>query len=297
MYAYNTARANVPLAAVHRRAIGRTSSRPVLVLPRRPFSWRGLSGLAGLAGLSVQSVYNLARNAGFPSEVARQMVAIAQRESSLEPSARCLNCLKDANGKPIEEDSIGLWQINMNPKWAAQRRALFGISSNEQLLNPATNAAAAYKLWGGSAANLASVWAIDRDGTFPWRTRYLGFLNQLPAASSLESAYSGSSGGGGEVACAQVMKTCPDGSTVGYKPGTCEYLPCPEEFTGPCAYCRGDLVCLAGCTIFGPSDDSTPSGGGSGADPAADAAKVQQQFIMAAAVGVGLALVLWAVES
>lgn len=31
--------------------------------------------------------------------------------------------------------------------------------------------------------------------------------------------------------CPQVMKQCPDGSFVGYKPGTCEYQPCPGPGT------------------------------------------------------------------
>ena len=140
--------------------------------------------------LTVQQCYDLARSVGFPPDTARRMVAIAIRESGLVPTARCKNCIPG-----VEEDSIGLWQINMMGDLGRRRLALFGLSSPEQLLDPVVNARAAYITWGGSERNLQIAWQIHQDGLFPYRTKYLGFLAGLPALERLELAYNGSSSG------------------------------------------------------------------------------------------------------
>lgn len=153
----------------------------------------GLGGSLGSSGsscpgspLDVQTVYNLARNAGFTPDVARSMVAIAQRESSLNPS-----CLATSVAGSTEA-SYGLWQINMSGSLGPQRLALFGLSNPSQLLDPTTNAMAAYRLSGGS--NL-SPWHIDSDTVIiPYRTRYLNFLAALPPPATLEASYSGAPG-------------------------------------------------------------------------------------------------------
>lgn len=151
--------------------------------------YASLVNTGGGRPLTHQAVYNLARDAGFPAEVARRMVAIAVRESGLIPTARCKNCAG------VPEDSIGLWQINMLGDLGTRRLALFGISSPEDLLDPAVNAMAAFRTWNGQERNLNIAWHIHEDGLFPYRTRYLAALNALPAMERMELAYSGIGGG------------------------------------------------------------------------------------------------------
>lgn len=153
---------------------------------KTPRSKGGLSGL-GSAALSLAAVYALARDAGFPPEMARRMVAIAKRESEFVP---------DVIGTiAAGERSYGLWQINMGGSLGPARRAQFGISDDAALLDPRINAMAAYKTWNGSENNLKIAWSIDKDTPYPYRTRYLANLAALPAVELLEAAYLGAGGG------------------------------------------------------------------------------------------------------
>ncbi len=156
----------------------------------------GGKGLASLGGtLSVQQVYNLARGAGFPPTTAQQMVAIAERESGLNPDAYTSSIAGST------EASYGLWQINMSGSLGAARLAQFGIANASQLLDPATNAAAAFSIWGGNDAvlNGPQGWNIGSDTAtvagkvvnLGYRTKYLNFLAALPSVDVLESAYQG----------------------------------------------------------------------------------------------------------
>lgn len=138
--------------------------------------------------LSIQVVYNLARDAGFPSAVARQMVAIAWRESGRDPSRRCADCVPKPGGGFYNEDSIGLYQINMLGALGAARLKQFNLTKVEQLLDPAVNSRAAAVIWAGKPQNLNIAWAIDRDKPLPFRTLYLKLLNKLPPAETLEAA-------------------------------------------------------------------------------------------------------------
>lgn len=65
------------------------------------------------------------------------MSAIAMAESGGNPKAH--------NAIP-PDNSYGLWQVNMLGAMGPSRRAQYGISSNEQLFDPATNARAAAKI-------------------------------------------------------------------------------------------------------------------------------------------------------
>lgn len=155
-----------------------TVSLGSLVAPRT-----GLGVLNALSALSVQQTYNLARQAGFDEQHARQMVAIAQRESSLNPGV--------VGTISPNERSYGLWQINTkDPQVWARVQAATGITSPEQLKDPLTNAKAAYALWNGNDNNLNIAWAINRNtNAIPYKDRYLANLNQLPSTSSLEAVY------------------------------------------------------------------------------------------------------------
>jgi len=78
---------------------------------------------------------NLARSQGLTPENARLAGAVAWMESKGVATAHNTNA---ATG----DNSYGYWQINMLGAMGPERRALFGISSNDQLFDPQTNARA-----------------------------------------------------------------------------------------------------------------------------------------------------------
>jgi len=137
-----------------------------------------------MARLTTLQLYDLARGAGFPRDTAVKMVAIALRESAGDPRAH--------NGVP-PDDSYGLWQINMLGKLGPARLKLFGISTAADLFDPATNARAAYILWGGNDNNLNVAWAINKNGVVPWKDRYEA---NLPAAMAAMQQREGTGAGG-----------------------------------------------------------------------------------------------------
>jgi hypothetical protein len=156
---------------------------------------RGLAGLGG-AALSAEEVFGYLRGAGFDPERARMLVAIGKRESGLDPSRRCLNCVPKKGGGFYEEDSIGLFQINMRGALGVQRMAQLGLSSPTDLFDPAVSARAAFLLWGGNDSNLNTLWSINRDEPFPYRQLYLQNLAALPSAALLEGSLMSAQGGG-----------------------------------------------------------------------------------------------------
>ena len=84
-------------------------------------------------------------------------VAIALGESGGDTNAHNPN---SATG----DNSYGLWQINMLGRLQAERLELFGISSNEELFNPAINAKAAYILY-KNRGNFGD-WSVYNHGTW-----------------------------------------------------------------------------------------------------------------------------------
>jgi hypothetical protein len=104
--------------------------------------------------LTFDQLYNVARQAGFSESNAKVAAAVAMAESSGNSGAH--------NDNPNTGDnSYGLWQINMIGRMGPERRRQFGLTSNEQLLDPLTNAKAAYRISGGS--NFGA-WTTYRDG-------------------------------------------------------------------------------------------------------------------------------------
>lgn len=81
--------------------------------------------------MNQSQIYTLARNAGLPAARAKIAAAIAMAESGGNPAA----VVHDS-----DDDSYGLWQINMRGSMGPTRRALYGLASNDALLDPATNA-------------------------------------------------------------------------------------------------------------------------------------------------------------
>lgn len=103
--------------------------------------------------LTAAQIARVARDAGFRGEALTTAVAIAYAESGGR---------SDAHNPVPPDDSYGLWQINMIGSLGPARREQFGLSSNSELWNPATNARAAFAI-------------SSRGGNFnPWTT----YVNQ-----------------------------------------------------------------------------------------------------------------------
>ena len=121
----------------------------------------------GLGGALEQ----LAIGAGCSSAAARVAEAIAMAESGGNPRAH--------NPNP-PDDSYGLWQINMLGPLGPARRSQFGLTSNDQLYDPSTNARAMVAISGG-----CSNWR-------PWSTftngAYRNFLSPAVAGGDAGSA-------------------------------------------------------------------------------------------------------------
>lgn len=94
-----------------------------------------------MATLTAAQIADYATKAGFPQTEINTAVGVALAESSGNP--------KSHNDTP-PDNSYGLWQINMIGSLGPARRKQFGISSNDALFDPATNAKAAYTVWKGS---------------------------------------------------------------------------------------------------------------------------------------------------
>ena len=92
--------------------------------------------------LSPEQIASYARQAGFPEKIVPRMVAIALAESSGDAGA---------HNPKYPDNSYGLWQINMLDKpgyrLGEERRARYGLASNDQLKDPLTNAKAALDIY------------------------------------------------------------------------------------------------------------------------------------------------------
>jgi murein DD-endopeptidase MepM/ murein hydrolase activator NlpD len=119
---------------------------------------------------SPEQIARIAKTAGIPEKNIPTMVSIALAESGGNIGARYN---PDGN---TGEDSYGLWQINMDPRYADERLKLFGIDSKKELFNPVTNAKAAYEIFKQQGFD---AWTVYRTG------KYRDFL---PAAKKAASA-------------------------------------------------------------------------------------------------------------
>jgi Lysozyme like domain len=129
-------------------------------------------------GLSGQQVAGLAFDAGFRGEDLVKVVAISKRESGWRPEA--------FNGNGSTGDlSYGLMQINMRGSLGPARLAQFGLSSNEQLLDPATNMNAAFRIYSASGNSL-NAWGGYKGLSDTFGTD-LGSARQIVADAGLTS--------------------------------------------------------------------------------------------------------------
>ncbi len=114
----------------------------------------GSTGPTPAGSLNVDQLKNIAKSAGFDDADATRMAAIAMAESTGNPKAH--------NAKP-PDNSYGLWQINMIGELGPARRKQLGISSNEQLFDPATNAKAAKMIKDSQGWN---AWTVHKTGAY-----------------------------------------------------------------------------------------------------------------------------------
>ena len=119
---------------------------------------------------SPEQIARIAKTAGIPEKHIPIMVSIALAESGGNIGARY-----NPEGN-TGEDSYGLWQINMDPRYADERLKLFGIDNKKKLFDPVTNAKAAYEIFKQQGFN---AWTVYRTG------KYRDFL---PAAKKAASA-------------------------------------------------------------------------------------------------------------
>lgn len=126
--------------------------------------------------LSVAQMVSLAKEAGFSDEEAVIMAAIGAGESSGRTGAHN----PDAS---TGDNSYGIWQINMLGKMGPERRAQFGIETNEELFDPKKNAAAAREIYEQQGFQ---AWSVYKSGAYE---KYLG-----TAKASLEEKDENSAG-------------------------------------------------------------------------------------------------------
>jgi hypothetical protein len=123
---------------------------------------------------------SILKQAGFKGEGLRMAYAIAMAESG--GNARAHN-----GNRNTGDNSYGLFQINMLGGMGPERRARYGLSSNDALFDPLTNARVAYKM-----SNGGKNWG-------PWSTYGNGAYRKYYGGSSatVKNSGGGSSGGGG----------------------------------------------------------------------------------------------------
>lgn len=122
-----------------------------------PFMARASGGSRGGKGsLPVSDLGGLARSAGFSTEQAVIMAAIAMAESGGRLRAHNDN-------RSTGDDSYGLWQINMIDRLGPERRRQFGIGSNSALFDPVTNARAARQVY---LSQGFGAWSVYKSGAY-----------------------------------------------------------------------------------------------------------------------------------
>ncbi len=112
----------------------------------------------GRGKLTPKQIAQVARQAGIPEDKIPTMVAIAMAESSGN---------SEAHNPRYPDNSFGLWQINMldEPGYqlGAERRQKYGLSSNEELKDPLTNAKAALDILNSQGL---SAWSVYTSGAY-----------------------------------------------------------------------------------------------------------------------------------
>ena len=112
----------------------------------------------GRGKLTADQIAQVARQAGIPEDKIPTMVAIALAESGGD---------SEAHNPKYPDNSYGLWQVNMldEPGYmlGEERREKYGLSSNEELKDPLTNARAAYDILKSQGLG---AWSVYTSGAY-----------------------------------------------------------------------------------------------------------------------------------
>jgi hypothetical protein len=134
------------------------------------------SNVVATGQLDVEDVVSLLRQVGFPEKEIPKMVAIALAEN--EP----LDSNKIRNTPGTGDLSYGIFQINMIGDLGPARRKMVKIKSNEELLDPLTNAKAALAVYNERKRRNQGT----EDGLTAWSSYKKNRYNQfLPEATKL----------------------------------------------------------------------------------------------------------------
>lgn len=141
--------------------------------------------------MNAQDIAGYAAAAGFSGDALRIAIAVAMAESSGNPLAH------NTRGA---DDSYGLWQINMRGALGPQRRAAYGLVSNNDLYEPMTNARIAFSLSNGGSNWMP--WGAFTNGSY---RRYLPAIVPSQPGPPVESPPVDA--GGGDVNNDPVVET------------------------------------------------------------------------------------------
>ena len=106
--------------------------------------------------LKFEDVELLARKAGFDPQVSPVIAAISMGESGGNPLAHNPNA-------GTGDNSYGLMQINMLGGMGPERRAAFGLASDDELFDPLTNMKAAKKIYDSQGLG---AWSVYKSGDY-----------------------------------------------------------------------------------------------------------------------------------
>lgn len=125
-----------------------------------------------MSKLSHKQIYDYAIGAGFNRLDAQTATAIAFAESGGDPNAHTVD---------TDDDSYGLWQINMLGSLGPDRMKRFGLTNPAQLLDPKVNAKAAFAIYKGAGYKF-SPWTTFTSG------KYKGHLTEdTPAGDVIDT--------------------------------------------------------------------------------------------------------------
>jgi hypothetical protein len=127
-----------------------------LIIPIEQIAWLADQALASVGA-------TITKDAG-GGNVAKYRDAVITATAITQPESKGNALAHNTNAK-TGDDSYGLWQINMLGAMGPRRRILFGITSNDKLLDPMTNAQAMAKLFLNKGRSFSD-WSTFKNGAY-----------------------------------------------------------------------------------------------------------------------------------
>ena len=168
------------------------------------------------------------RSAGFRGEDLRTAWAIAMAESGGRPTAHNPNASTGDN-------SYGLFQINMLGGLGPSRLRQYGLSSNEDLFDPSTNASVAFRMSGGGRN--WSPWSTFKNGA------YKQYLDKFPGGGKSAPSQAAQAG-------SQAFSSGPAGIAAGPSPAQFQAMAASFFMGQAQAAAAGKPVDFSGLTML-----------------------------------------------